>query len=391
MPLFYNQALKLFIYSPLKEEQDESLSATTQPTPEATQDLNQSISDPLIEEQIEEQKSPSSTARPAPKEPEGKSSFFRSPQLKQPPPAKQKKNLFSSWGLILFDTLLTVSGWIGITIYHNHYPIQLSLAGVFIYLCYKALIRFFVRLGIIICENYFDTGDRQHLITLKLGSFKYEIIRADPFSADLERRGGCFREFRGFLLKHFPKLNSLWLEKYNYDNISPSSDFSQLRIRNRRRRKDTSDQKILRELVRNSAARLRWKYKDPRLQEFIEQFQARREDLPKWQWYLWLISFFLIEIPSEDGLFFAPPALLGINVWTTVGFALLFGFAHFYKYSAIQCLSIAAAAILNITFILPKYGLLTCMVGHVLFDIFVIDETVDKILYKIRQWILKKL
>jgi hypothetical protein len=85
---------------------------------------------------------------------------------------------------------------------------------------------------------------------------------------------------------------------------------------------------------------------------------------------MFLAILFLILIPSEDGLFLAPPALIGISSWTIAPFALMFGFVHFHKYSTLNCFRIVLVAIIEIALILPSYGLFTCIVGHVLWDAF---------------------
>lgn len=296
-------------------------------------------------------------------------SFFRSRKLRKPPQVSQKTDSSSIWKTNRLSVLMTVCGWLGILLYYLHYPIGFSLIGLFFYLCCNGLSLLLLHLMLILFDLYFDTGDRPYLITLKLFSYKYEIMRADPLLADLEGRGIFFRELRNRLLIIFPRFLFLLREKFSYDNISLTSDFNRLRSRNRERQKPTEDQQSLRELFRNPRVRRRLKYGDSRLQEFSEKFETHKK-VSRIEAYLRLILFFFIEIPSEDGIFLAPPVFLGINGWTVTLFSFFFGFAHFHKYSTINCLRIVFAAILEIVFILPKYGLLTCMAGHILYDLF---------------------
>jgi hypothetical protein len=343
MPLIYNKNLNEFIYDPSENQTIDELKNSPPPT---------NPSDPKIK----------------PKPQRGRS-FFCSPKL--PKPLQVNQNTYSSsiWETNRSSALMTVCGCLGIVLYYLQHPIGFSLIGLFFYLCCDGLSLLLLHWILILFDLCFDTRERPYLITLKLFSYKYEIMRAAPLSADLEGRGIFFREFRNRLLIRFPKLLFLLREKFSYDNIFLTSDFNRLRSRNRERQEPTEDQKSLRELFRNPKVRRRLKYRDPRLQEFSEQFQTHRK-VSRIEAYLRLILLFFIEIPSEDGIFLAPPILLGINGWTITLFSFFFGFAHFHKYSTINCLRIVFAAILEIVFILPKYGLLTCIVGHILFDLF---------------------
>lgn len=334
-------------------------------------DLNQFIYDPAASRAIDELKnSPQPTNSSVPKvEPRRGRFFFRSPDLPKSPQVNQNTDSSSIWKTNRLTALMTVSGWLGIILYYLHHPIRFSLMGLFFYLCCDGLSLLLLNGVLILFDLCFDTRERPYLITLKLFSYKYEIMRADPLLADLEGRGIFFRGFRSRLLIKFPKLIFLFREKFSYENIFLTSDFNRLRSLNKERQEATEDQQRLRKLFRNPNTRIRLKYKDPRLQEFSEKFQTHRKISPRTD-YLYLISFFFISIPSEDGIFLAPPILLGINGWTITLFSFLFGFVHFYKYSTINCLRIVFAAILEIVFILPRYGLLTCILGHILFDLF---------------------
>lgn len=263
------------------------------------------------------------------------------------------------------EILIIIAGWIGILIYFWRFSPEISLVGIGLYLSYSLLALVLIEGGLVICKLFFDTRDRPSLITLKIFSYKHEIIKAEPLTADLEGRGYFFRELKTFLVKHFPKLNSLFPEKYNYDRITPSADLKRLSHRDRQNK---PDQNIMRVFARSSQARLRWKYGDPRLQGFLEQFQQAKPSIK--EVVLFSILLFLVLIPWEDGLFFAPAALLGINSLTIILFAFLFGFAHFRQYSMINCLRITLAAIPKIGLILPKYGLLDCIAGHLIWDMF---------------------
>lgn len=300
--------------------------------------------------------------------------FSPSHELKELLQAKQ--NAYHSpsiWNTYKWEVITAVSGLLGITIYYLHYSVSFSLIGLFFYLCCDASALYLMHLGLTIADLCFDTRDRTYLITLKLWSYKYEIMRSNPLSADLEGRGIFFRELGSNLVDRFPQLRCLFREKYSYDNIYISSDFNDRR--RHRGQQHNPAQALLREIVRNPTTRMRWKYGDPRFQEFVEKF-GYHQQISRRSVYLSLSLLFLILIPSEDGIFLALLALIGINVQTTILFALLFGFAHFWQYSTLNCLRIACSAILTIVFILPQYGLLTCIVGHVLYDLFCLREMI---------------
>ncbi len=299
--------------------------------------------------------------------------FSPSYELKALLQAKQNRYRPSIWDLYKWEMITGVIGWLGITIYFLYYPVNFSLIGLFFYLCCEAIALFIMHLGLILADLCFDTRDRTYLITLKFYSYKHEILRSNPFAADLEGRGIFFREFRRNLVDRFPQFRYLFREKYSYDNIYISSDFELLPDRQYNRRQQQSPaQALLREIASNPSTRMRWKYGDPRFQEFIEKFGYDRQ-ISRRSVYL-AVSLCFILIPSEDGIFLALLALIGINAQTATLFAFLFGFAHFWRYSTLNCLRIALSAILTIVFILPQYGLLTCIVGHVLYDLFCLSE-----------------
>jgi hypothetical protein len=242
-----------------------------------------------------------------------------------------------------------------------------------------------MHLGLILADLYFDTRDRTYLITLKFCSYKHEIKRSNPLSADLEGRGILFRELRNNLVDRFPQLRYLFRDKYSYDNIYIASDFSD-RHRNRRPQNDPA-RSLLRELAHNPSTRMRWKYGDPRFQELLERFEHDRQ-ISRRSIYS-ILSLYSILIPSEDGIFLALLPLIGINFQTATLFALFFGFAHFWRYSTLNCLRIAFSAILTIVFILPKYGLLTCIVGHILYDLFCWSNAIYFLVQKTHRSVFK--
>lgn len=351
------------------------------------QDSNQFIYDPAASQAIDELKnspSPTKFSEPNTKTKRGQF-FFCSPSLPKPPQEDRNINSGSIWNTNRLAVLMTVCGWIGIGLYHFYHPVRFSPIGLFFYLCCDGLSLLLLNGVLIFCDLCFDTRERPALITLKLSSYKYEIMRSAPLLADLERRGIFVRELRSLSISRFPKLLFLWREKFSYDNIFLTSDFDRLRDRSKQPQVITAEKQLLRELVRNPENRRRLKYGDPRLQEFLEKFKFRRKVSFR-EAYLDLISLFFISIPSEDGIFLAPPSLLGINGWTTTLFAFLFGFVHFNQYSTINCLRIVFTAILEIVFILPEYGLLTCIVGHILFDIFCFSAIIIKFLQEARNY-----
>jgi hypothetical protein len=347
--------------------------------------LNQFIYDPGEIQAIDELKNSPPLANPStPKTKTNRGQFFLcSPKLPKPSQVGRDSNSFSTWKTNRLAILMTVCGWIGIVLYHLDHPVRFSLIGLFFYLCCDGLSLLLLNGALVLFDLCFDTRERPYLITLKLFSYKYEIMRAAPLLADLERRGFFFRELRRVSIVRFPKMLFLLREKFSYDNIFLTSDFDRLRSRSTQRQAITAEQQLLSEMVRNPETRRRLKYGDPRLQEFLEKFKSRRK-VSSIEAYLDLISLFFISIPSEDGIFLAPPILLGINNWTIILFAFLFGFVHFPQYSTINCLRIVFTAMLEIVFILPKYGLLTCIVGHIIFDLFCFYAIIIKSLQEAR-------
>jgi hypothetical protein len=310
-------------------------------------DLNQFIADPTANSTAAERQNPSLLLVPAPP-----TSGDRPFCLKLKPPVIGPDHRLTM--------LSTAIGWVGIAIYYLYHPLRFSLVGVGFYLGYDFLACSLMLLVLSVCETYFYTGDR--------------TLSVNPLAADLASRGRFWRALSHRLRQQLPPIQGLFPEKYRYDDIRISSDINQLR--HHQQSATHTDQQILRELARRPEMRRRWKYRDPRLQEFLAAFQAPHPKRSIREIYLFLSALFLLIIPSEDGLFLAPPALLGLNGGTTILFALLFGFAHWQKYSTLNCLRIVGVTILQIIFILPQYGLLTCMVGHVLFDLLLLRATV---------------
>ncbi|QLE41108.1 hypothetical protein FD723_12065 [Nostoc sp. C052] len=311
MPLVYNQYLKQFIFYP---------------TEVSLSDYNAGHQKP----KVNENRNPS---------------FYKSPNI---PDLLQVDNVAvyqsSKQRIDYLAVFLTVSGWIGILIYFFHHFINFSLIGLGFYLAIEGFI-----FGVVSCFIYNYKGDVQDLLW-----------------ADLEGRGIFIRELKRFFERHFPKLKFLFHEKYDYTKISLSFDFKKFSFRS----KKNQSQSIFYKLASSQEAKYKFKYKDPRFQELLNKSQIFGKKASSKEMWQRLGIMFLFSIPSEDGLFLVPPSFLGINILTTIVFSLLFGFSHFGRYSAINCLRITLSTILIILFILPKYGLLTCIIGHVLYDLF---------------------
>jgi hypothetical protein len=383
MTLIYNPYSNQFVYLPT-ENQSASQSDNPPPaTPDPSNSCDRSVlQNSELEELLPAKQAahdadpeidnPPLAAIPAPIRNIGRP-FSPNDELKELLQAKQNAHRSSIWSIYKWEVITAVSGWLGITIYYLHYPVNFSLIGLFFYLCCDVIALFGLHFGLTLADLCFDSRDRSYLITLKLYSYKYEILRANPWSAYLEGRGLFFRELSSNSINRFPQLRCLFREKYSYDNIYISSDFNDRR--RKRGQQSNPAQALLREIARNPTTRMRWKYGNPRFQEFIEKF-GYHQQISRRSVYLSLSLLFFILIPSEDGIFLALLALIGINIQTTILFALLFGFAHFWRYSTLNCLRIAFSAILTIVFILPQYGLLTCIIGHILYDLFCLSEVI---------------
>lgn len=78
----------------------------------------------------------------------------------------------------------------------------------------------------------------------------------------------------------------------------------------------------------------------------------------------------IILVPGEDGLFVLPLLYIGINVWSAMIAALIFGFVHYLNYAALgetrMCYGVAVAYFFVIMVILPM-GILTVAVAHSMF------------------------
>lgn len=75
----------------------------------------------------------------------------------------------------------------------------------------------------------------------------------------------------------------------------------------------------------------------------------------------------LILLPGEDGLFFVPLLLIGLNPITALVFVGLFGLAHVGQYQLSHVVIKTVSYYLVIVFVLP-HGLLNIIIGHVIVD-----------------------
>ena len=75
----------------------------------------------------------------------------------------------------------------------------------------------------------------------------------------------------------------------------------------------------------------------------------------------------LVLLPGEDGLFFVPLLLLGINPTTALIFTGLYAFAHSGQYSARAVAGKVPGDYLVALLVLP-HGLLNVILGHVIMD-----------------------
>jgi hypothetical protein len=250
-----------------------------------------------------------------------------------------------------FALLFVVSGWIGIVIYFFHHPIAFSPIGLIFYLTIKGF-AYIITNGLI---------------------FKYELENPDILNADLAARGMFFRDIQRGLQKRFPKLRFLFYEKYDCTKIKLDANFS------KSNRNHKTQVKNLTYLINtNSEVQYRRKYKAPKIHDFLEKkYNFSQLMTYKIFWLSW-VSSFVFEIPSEDGIFLVLPYFMGINGLTVAVFSLLFGFAHFKKYSVLNCLTIAFSTVFVILFILINYGLLTCIIGHILYDLFFLIPDLKK-------------
>ncbi|MBW4550573.1 MAG: hypothetical protein KME35_05610 [Aphanocapsa sp. GSE-SYN-MK-11-07L] len=262
-----------------------------------------------------------STAQGRSPTPKARNPFvFRSPAIPNPQlvaPAKASKGV-SAIFLKPFNLIL-LAGWFGIAVYYFYYPVRLSLAGVIFYL------------GL----------DLIGLVIFNLIAYRYASEQKDILRADLRQRGIFWREVRRKIAKYIsvPSLCFGSDRQFDYAQINLAADLKGLRDR---KRKNT-------------------------INIFATDSKASGSRLS-----------FLVEIPAEDGLCLVPPALIGINALTSLGFGFIFAFLHFHKYSAVNCLRLMLQEVLIILVILPQYGLLTCIVGHLFFDLLLPTDTIFK-------------
>lgn len=322
MTLIYNKALNQFIFHPPKSLSKDDTSGGRQP--KANKHRNQS--------------------------------FYTVPKIPNTIPAQHQLFIPQVDKLAL---LLVVSGWTGITIYFLHYPIVFSPIGLIFYLAIEALI--FLLTNVLI--------------------YKYELENQDLLHADLAARGTFFRDVIRSLQKRFSNLNFLFYDKYDCTRVKLDSNCDAIAFRNNK----AQIKSFAHLIASNSEARYRWKYKDPKIQNFLEKYQDFGQVVTFKKLWFRLASMFIFEIPSEDGICLVLPYFIGINSLTAIVFSLLFGFAHFKKNSVINCLRITFSTILIILFILPNYGLLTCIIGHLLYDLFFSVPDLQKAIHGTRK------
>jgi len=77
----------------------------------------------------------------------------------------------------------------------------------------------------------------------------------------------------------------------------------------------------------------------------------------------------ILSVVSEDGMVLAPLAWLGINPFTAIAMGLVFGLAHYPKYSRAICLNLALQYAVIAVLVLPWAGLWAVAMGHVLWDV----------------------
>ena len=75
----------------------------------------------------------------------------------------------------------------------------------------------------------------------------------------------------------------------------------------------------------------------------------------------------LVLLPGEDGLFFVPPLLIGINPTTALVCAIAFALAHLGQYRTSQVVGKGIMAFLVVLVVLP-HGLLNVIAGHLIQD-----------------------
>ena len=253
--------------------------------------------------------------------------------------------------------LFVLCGWVGIVIYTFYYPVSVSLIGLIYYLLIHRVVAFtaaFVR-------------------KLLPGSNHSNWIETSWIKFVLKSR--FFGRVRRTLRRKFPKIGLLFHKKYDYKNIRLDSDFKALKAQYQKKNKREN----LRHFIHSDPqARYRWRYRghrDHKIQKFLKENQELTCERDFWMLYLRALLMFLFEIPAEDGVFLAPLYFMGmINLPAAMVSALAFSFAH-CRYSVFNCLQLTAATVLIILLILPEYGLLTCIVGHVLLDLLLMAPT----------------
>lgn len=84
----------------------------------------------------------------------------------------------------------------------------------------------------------------------------------------------------------------------------------------------------------------------------------------------------ILRVATEDGLVLAPLTWLGINPLTAMMTTLVFGLAHYPKYSLRICLYLALGYTAMALLVLPWAGLWSVVVGHVLWDVWLLSQGV---------------
>lgn len=82
----------------------------------------------------------------------------------------------------------------------------------------------------------------------------------------------------------------------------------------------------------------------------------------------------ILRVATEDGMVLAPLAWLGINPFTVVATTLVFGLAHYPKYSLQICLYLTVGYTAMALLVLPWAGLWSVVVGHVLWDVWLLSR-----------------
>ncbi|HEY9825716.1 MAG TPA: hypothetical protein V6D19_09730 [Stenomitos sp.] len=274
-------------------------------------------------------------------------SFFRSPLIPNTLQAETKiKHLSIIQKINKTKFYLIATGWIGILLYSLYHPMNFHFLGFILYL---------------------GLGLLSLIITIMVESvLDYQAFHKGQniLLADLKARGIFFREIQRTLKRRFPRLGSLLYEKYDYNKIHLAADFKKINFH----RKNGRSKSIAHLLSSNLEGRYRWRYRDSKIQDCLERhqvFESKKASKEKWM----SLTIFLLSLVAEDGLFLAPLYFIDVNVLTSTIFSLFFGFAHFSRYSVINCLRITFHSFSVILFLLPTCSLPTLIIGHIVWDL----------------------